>query len=319
MKILKTIQKVPGGLMVVPMIIGAILNTFTPKFLELGSFTTALFSSKAVGTVIGLTLFFIGTQMKFNEAPEALKRGSVLLIAKFLAGAVVAILVAKFFGLAGVFGISSLAFISSMSNSNGGIYMALVGNYGDPQDMAAQSVLNLNDGPFLTLIALGASGLATVPITSLIAAVIPFIVGIILGNLDADIREMMKPGTLLMLPFAGLSLGATINFYGIFKGGISGIILGIIVIVVSGLPTILADRYINKRPGYAGAATATAAGNSIATPAAVAMIDPTYSPFVESATTQIAAAVILSAIVVPLMTAYIAKKYGCPAFEKNIE
>ncbi|GBU09357.1 2-keto-3-deoxygluconate permease [Gammaproteobacteria bacterium] len=314
MKILKNIQRVPGGIMVVPMIIGAAVNTFTPQFLKLGSFTTALFSSAGVATLIGATLFFIGTQMRLREAPVALKRGSVLLLAKFITGAVFAIFVAKTFGLAGIFGISSLALLSSMTNSNGGLYMALVGNYGDPPDMAAQSVLNLNDGPFLTLIVLGASGLANVPIMSLVAAVVPFIFGIILGNLDEDIRELMKPGVSVILPLVGFSLGATINFLGILKGGPAGLLLALFVLVISGIPAILADRFINKRPGYAGAATSSAAGNSIATPAAVAMIDPSYIPYVESATSQIAAAVIITAILVPLLTAYIAKRYGCPAF-----
>ena len=80
--------------------------------------------------------------------------------------------------------------------------------------------------------------------------------------------------------------------------------------VVSGIPLIFADRFINKRPGYAGAAAASAAGNSVATPAAVALIDPSYAPFVEGATAQIAAAVVVTAICVPLLTAWVAKKYG---------
>ena len=36
MKILKTIQKVPGGLMVVPLFLGAIVNLVFPQFLDLG-------------------------------------------------------------------------------------------------------------------------------------------------------------------------------------------------------------------------------------------------------------------------------------------
>ena len=310
MHIIKTVNKIPGGMMVVPMAVGALLNTFCPEFLSIGSFTTAVFSSAGIGTTIGLILFFIGTQMKLKEAPVALKRGSVLLLAKFLAGAVVAVFVAKTFGLGGVFGISSLALLSSMTNSNGGLYMALVGTYGDSQDMAAQSVLNLNDGPFLTLLVLGASGLATIPFISLLAALTTFIAGIILGNLDDDIRKMMAPGVSIMIPFVGLTLGASINFYNIIFGGVGGILLGLAVLILSGIPAIIADRVINKRPGYAGAATSSAAGNSIATPAAVALIDPTYLPYVESATIQIAGAVVVTAVLVPMVTAFMVKKYG---------
>lgn len=318
MKILKSIQKIPGGIMVIPMVIGALINTFSPEALQIGSFTTALFSSSSVATLIGLTLFFIGTQMKLKEAPEALKRGTVLLLAKYAAGAILAVFVAKVFGLAGILGISSLAILSSLTNSNGGLYMALVGTYGDPQDMAAQSVLNINDGPFLTLITLGAAGLAEIPIMSLVAAIVPFLVGIVLGNLDSDIQTLMAPGVGIVLPFVGLGLGGTINFFDIVKAGPTGFILALMILVISGVPAFLADKFINKRPGYAGVATATAAGNSIATPAAVALIDPVYEPFVASATTQIAAAVIITAIIVPILTSFVAKKYGCPKFDQNI-
>ncbi|MEW9124761.1 MAG: 2-keto-3-deoxygluconate permease [Thermotaleaceae bacterium] len=310
MKILKTVQKVPGGLMVVPLLLAAIVNTFFPQILQIGSFTTAVFSNAGAATAVGIQLFFIGTQLRLKEAPEALKRGGVLLLTKFFGGAAIGIFTAKVFGPVGFLGISGLAIISSVSNSNGSLYLALMGEYGDSSDQAAQSVLNLNDGPFLTLIALGASGLANIPVLSLIAAIGPLLVGVVLGNLDQDIRDMMKPGVVLTIPFIGFALGAGINLTNIINAGASGVILGAIVMMGSGVPLLLADRYILKRPGYAAAALSSAAGNSIATPAAVALVDPTYAPYVASATTQIAGAVVLTAILVPMFTAFIAKKYG---------
>ena len=45
--ILDTINKIPGGLMVVPLILGVLANTFFPDALQIGSFTTALFKSGA--------------------------------------------------------------------------------------------------------------------------------------------------------------------------------------------------------------------------------------------------------------------------------
>ena len=36
-------NKIPGGPMVIPLILGSIIGTFFPDFLNLGSFTTALF------------------------------------------------------------------------------------------------------------------------------------------------------------------------------------------------------------------------------------------------------------------------------------
>lgn len=313
---LKFIQKMPGGIMVVPMVIGAIINTFCPEIVQIGSFTTGLFSASAVPALIGLILFAIGTQIKLKDAPQAIKRGGVILGVKYVVGASIAIFITKVFGAQGILGISSLAILVALISTNSGLYMALVGTYGDSQDLAAQAVLNIGDGPFLTLVTLGAAGLAEIPLMSLAAAIMPLIIGIILGNLDDDLRKLMAPTVGIVLPFAGFALGGTINFFDILKAGPTGLILALVVIVVSGLVGFLSDRYINKRPGYGGMATATTAGNAIATPAAVALIDPTYQPYVVSATTQIAAVVIITAVITPMLTSYVAKKYGCPKFQQ---
>ena len=45
MKILKTVQKVPGGMMVIPLLLGVILNTVCPSLLQAGGYVTALWSS----------------------------------------------------------------------------------------------------------------------------------------------------------------------------------------------------------------------------------------------------------------------------------
>ena len=43
--IMRFLRKVPAGMMIVPLLIGAFMNTFFPEALKIGSFTTATFSS----------------------------------------------------------------------------------------------------------------------------------------------------------------------------------------------------------------------------------------------------------------------------------
>lgn len=310
MRIVKTVQKIPGGLMVVPLFLGAFMNTFFPNLLKLGSFTTATFSSAAVGTAIGIQLTCIGAQINIRQTPEVLKRGLVLLVAKFLAGFIPALVVGKMFGPAGVLGLTPLVLLGSISNSNGSLYLGLMGEYGDEIDAGAMSILGINDGPFLTLLGMGIGGLANIPLMALVATVVPVILGIVLGNLDVDVQKLLEPGGVMLIPFVGFALGAGLNFKTIVSGGISGLILGLLTVVISGLFCILADRTVLKRPGYAGAAVASSAGNSVATPAAVAMVDPSWQPYVAQATAAAGASVVITAILVPILTTWAAKHFG---------
>ena len=230
-----------------------------------------------------------------------------------LAGAVLGWVVGAIFGMAGVLGLSTLAIISAVTNSNGGLFMSLAGSFGDDKDIASQAILNINDGPFLTLVAVGASGMADIPVKSLLLAIAPILVGLILGNLDKDIADFLKPGLNVLIPFFAFCLGAGISLGNLEKGGLSGILLGVICVAWSGLFCICADKFILRRPGYAGAACTTAAGNCVATPAAVALAAPAFEPYVEAATVQCAAAVIVTVILTPLLTSWAAKKWGTAA------
>ncbi|EDV9210200.1 2-keto-3-deoxygluconate permease [Salmonella enterica subsp. enterica] len=320
MNIISTVSKFPGGMMVIPLLIGAVIHTFCPQILQIGSFTTAAFTNAGLPAIMGFQLFCIGCNLKVREAPEVFKRGGTLLVAKWLAGALLGVLVARVFGEAGLFGVSALAIISAVTGANGSLYLALMAEYGDTRDSAALGVMNIHDGPFLALMTLGASGLANIPLLSLFAAVCPLLLGVLLGNLDDAFSKMFKPGISMVIPFIGLGLGGSIDLMAIVRAGPGGIILGLMVLIIGGGFTFFADRYIARRPGYAGMAVASAAGNTIATPAAVALVDPSYGhELVSAATAQIAAAVVLTALIVPYLVGWAARRYGCPGNEATQE
>lgn len=310
--IMKFLKKVPAGMMIVPMFLSSIINTFFPEMLQIGSFTTAIFTGAGAPAILGVQLVCMGAQLHVRELTSVLRRGGVLLLAKFVIGAIIGIAIGNIFGPAGFMGLTTLAVISAITNSNGSMYLALASTYGDEVDQTSMSLLAINDGPFLTLVALGASGLANVPVISLVAVVIPIIFGMILGNLDKSFAEFVKPGVGLLLPFVGITLGAGINVTGIVQGGASGILLGLMTICISGPFVVWCDRIFNKRPGYAGWAVSSTAGNAIAVPAAVAIVDPSWAPWVGVATTQVAASTVFTAICIPIITSYWAKKFGSP-------
>lgn len=315
MKILKTVQKIPGGLMVVPLFLGAIINLLFPEILDVGGMTTATFKTGA-SAFIGASLMCVGSQITVTKVGEPLKRGAVLLLAKFLAGFLPTLLVSQLFGAAGILGITPLMLLAAVTNSNGGMYLGLMTQFGDENDLGAQSLLGINDGPFLTLIGMGLAGLASFDYMALLGSVGTLFVGVLLGNIDKDIREFLKPGIMFTLPFLAFCLGTGLNLKNIVTGGLTGIFLGILVVALTGLFTISADKLILRRPGYAGAALCTTAGNAVATPAILAEAAPNLAGQVEAATAAVATAVIVTAILCPIVTSLAAKKFGSPGAQR---
>jgi 2-keto-3-deoxygluconate transporter len=305
MNIKKNIEKIPGGMMVIPLIAGALLNTFSPQAIEVGGFTTAI--AKGSSALIGVFLVCMGAGISFMTAPKALKKGAAVIITKFIVGVIIGLLIAKLFGDNALLGLSSLAVIAAMTNANGGLYAALTGEFGDETDIGALAVLSIGNGPFLTMVALGTAGIATIPFNSFIGVLIPIILGMILGNLDGAMKKFLMSGGPVLIPFFAFALGTGIDFKVLILAGLSGIILGVITTFLGGFFNILADRMAGGS-GIAGAAASSTAGNAIATPAAIALADPSFSAVSAIAAPQIAASTITTALLAPLLTAYIAKR-----------
>lgn len=141
MNILDTVKKVPGGLMIIPLLLGALINTFAPSVLEIGGFTTAMFKTGA-SAILGVFLFCNGAQINVRQAGPSLAKGVGLTAIKFVIGAAIGYLVNAIFGEAGFLTITPLAFIAALTNSNGGLYAALAAEYGDSTDVGAVSILS---------------------------------------------------------------------------------------------------------------------------------------------------------------------------------
>src|SRR3954467_3347130 len=144
MKIFRSINRVPGGLMVVPLFIGMVVNTFFPNLLKIGGFTEAL-SGSGYQTILGMYLFTVGTKMTFRAAPKMLLRGLGIMAAKVGVATACALLVAKVFG-GTLLGLSTLAVMVAMSDTNGGMFLALTSVMGTRDDAGSYIVPSLEAG-----------------------------------------------------------------------------------------------------------------------------------------------------------------------------
>ena len=317
MRILAGVKKVPGGLMVVPLILGALVNTFCGEVWEKfdGTFTTYLWKSGAM-PLLAAFIFCNATTISFRRAGVAVGKGVLLTLVKVGIGIAVGLLCGKLFGTAGFLGLSTLAIVAALANSNGGLYAALAAEYGDSTDVGAVSILSINDGPFFTMLALGAAGAANIPISVLLGCIIPVVVGCVLGNLDDDIRKFCEPGATLLIPFFAFPLGAGLNVLNLLNAGLSGVLLGLGCLFVTGLGGFAAYKLLRIRHPEVGAAIGATAGNAAATPLAVAAVDSSLLAVAETATAQITAAIIVTAIGCPILVSFL-HRYATPHPPKN--
>lgn len=311
---IQKLDVIPGALMIVPLLLAACINSFFPGILEIGGFTTGLFK-EGLPAILGLFFFCLGAQLDFKTTRPTLEKGFALLLGKVGIGVLIGLLVAFFMPNGVILGLTPMVIIAGLTNSNGALYAALMASFGNKVDRGATAVLALNDGPFITMLALGAAGLASFPLTALLAMILPLILGFIIGNMSPTARKFLKPGETMLIPFLGFLVGSSIEFKMLFTAGAQGIILGLGAVVFSGLAgmgMLWVYHVIHKHPRetrsiIGGAAEGTVAGNSIATPVAMALADPSYQGLVDAATAQLAAAVVVTTILVPITVSMVSK------------
>lgn len=305
------IERIPGGMVIVPLTLGALIATFAPGAgTFFGSFTGALFT----GALPILAVFYVcmGATIPFESLPMVAGKGGVLLTAKVGMGVVVAMVLGHFLGVepvqAGWFaGLSTLAVVAAINDTNGGLYMALMGRYGRPQDVAAYSVMSLESGPFITMMTLG--GLFMFPWQTLLGAILPLLAGVIIGNLDRDMREFFGKAAPALIPFFAFAIGASLNLTMVWRAGLLGIALGFVILIISCTVMFVADK-ISRGNGVAGLAASATAGNAAAVPALVAAANPVYADAAPFATVLVAASVVVTMLCVPVITAWWAKRIG---------
>lgn len=310
MKILEKIDRIPGGIILTPMLCTAIINTVCPQALLVGGVTTKLFSTYGTQVFIGALLFLAGAQFALRDVPGALKRGGALLLGKILIAVALTMGYKALFGAEGVLGISLLAFCITVISLNPGTFLAVATAHGDSIDPPGFGLYNLVVVPTVPALILGMLDGAAFDYMGIVTTLTPFLLGMLLGNLDPELKKLFGGATRPMLFFAGCNFGAAVDLMAAVRTGLSGLVLSLIYIVCCSFGLLLVDKLILRQKGYASAALSCVAGASVSMPAIVGEILPQYAPYAEAATAQIACCVVLTTVFSCFFTKWVLKRFG---------
>lgn len=117
MKIKATIERIPGGMMLIPLLLGAILNTLAPDTgAYFGSFTKGMISGTV--PILAVWFFCIGASIDLRATGTVLRKSGTLVITKIAVAWVVAMIAASFIPDTGIqtgffAGLSVLAIVSA--------------------------------------------------------------------------------------------------------------------------------------------------------------------------------------------------------------
>ncbi|MEW8987415.1 MAG: 2-keto-3-deoxygluconate permease, partial [Bacillus sp. (in: firmicutes)] len=101
MKIMKSIEKIPGGLMLVPLFIGAIIHTLAPTSGEyFGSFTNGLMTGTV--PILAVWFFCMGAGINIKATGTVLRKSGTLVLTKIAVAWVVALVASMFMPAGGI-------------------------------------------------------------------------------------------------------------------------------------------------------------------------------------------------------------------------
>jgi len=164
MQIKRSIEKIPGGMMLVPLFLGALCHTFSPgagKYF--GSFTSGMITGTV--PILAVWFFCMGASIKLSATGTVLRKSGTLVVTKIAVAWVVAAIASRIIPEHGVevgffAGLSTLALVAAMDMTNGGLYASIMQQYGTKEEAGAFVLMSLESGPLMTMIILGTAGIA---------------------------------------------------------------------------------------------------------------------------------------------------------------
>ena len=86
--ILNKMKNLPGGLVIIPLVIAVVLATFVPQVFQIGGYVTALFY-EGNACMMGFFLIVCGSMIDIKQVGMPLYKGVIMTGTKFLLGVIV--------------------------------------------------------------------------------------------------------------------------------------------------------------------------------------------------------------------------------------
>jgi len=306
----KLVKCIPGGILIVPMLLSAALCTFYPAVTELGDPIGSLFSGSGLMTLLAMNLFVAGTQVKLGALPQLIKKTFFIVATRVCIAIMASYCYLIFFGMEGIYGISIIAFVAAICSTNPGIFLSLANKYGKAGDGAIFPVLSFITQPLIPLFILSMGEGGSLDLQSVISLFLPFIIGMLLAHFYENIRTLFAKATLILLPFWGISVGSKINLLNAFNAYESGLALTLLFLIICLVPMVITDKLVNRGDGFLPAATCSVAAVAIIVPQLAANMNVNYQPYVQLAQDQLATAVILTSLIMPFIAKALLRKQG---------
>ncbi len=306
----KFMKKIPGGLLLIPMLISAVFATFCPNLFYIGGLTEALFTKKGINYIVALITFCSATSLDFKSLAKVLKKQGLMLLLKIILCMAFSLLFFKFFGETGVWGISLLSFVCVLASLNPSLYIALTKDYATKTDESAFGLLGLLCLPVFPIIVYSVAQSQAIDFSPIISTLIPLILGILIANFDKDFASIFKGSTTMLTPFMGWSFGTGINLIESFKSGLQGLVLVVIFYVIIALPIYLFEVKVLKGNGVSALGMSSMAGLTVSVPLILSQNSDYLASIAGTAASQIALGVVLTSVITPMLVKMLAKKKG---------
>src|SRR5699024_6243308 len=117
----------------------------------------------------------------------------------------------------------------------------LVDDFGVDLDKAAFGLTALFSIPAFPMIIYALSGSGEIEWMPIITTLIPLLLGVLLGNIDENFKEIFDSGITVLTPILGWNLGQGMNLLEALGSGVAGLILVVMFYVLMS-PLFLVDR-----------------------------------------------------------------------------